>query len=104
MNYEKNDYFEQYKNLKIFFNKYIVEQLLNPPLSYPDMKTKYSIRNTDLRHKLDHITPKRLQLFQEYGTDPDNARLFLILVRRREIELISDGNNLIENRVIKKSL
>ena len=28
-----------------------------------------------LRHQLDHMTPKRIQLFQEYGTDSDNARL-----------------------------
>ena len=44
----------------------------------------------DLRHQPDHITPKKFQLFQEYGTDPDNAILVLILVRRRENELISD--------------
>ena len=53
------------------------------------MKKKYPIKIIDLRHQPDHITPKKIQLFQEYGTDPDNARLFLILIRRREIELIS---------------
>ena len=36
----------------------------------------------------------------EYGCDPDNARFFLILIRRRETELISDGNKLIEVKVI----
>ena len=46
----------------------------------------------DLGHQPDHITPKKIQLFQEYGTDSDNARLCLILIRRREIELKSDGN------------
>ena len=50
----------------------------------------------DLRHQLDHIIRKKIQLFQEYGLDRDNARLFLILIRRREIELISDGIKLIE--------
>ena len=64
------------------------------------MKTKYPIEIIDLRHQPDYITPKKIQLFHEYGTDPDNARLFLILVRRREIELISDGNILIEVKVI----
>ena len=39
------------------------------------------------------------QLFHEYGADPDNATLFLILVRRREIELISDGIKIIERKV-----
>ena len=64
------------------------------------MKTKYSIGRTDLRHQLEHITPKIIQLFQDYGADLDNARLLLILIRRREIELISDGKNLIEVTVI----
>ena len=64
------------------------------------MKTKYPIEMIGLRHQLDYITPKKIQLIQEYGTDPDNVRLFLILIRRREIELISDGKNLIEVKVI----
>ena len=42
----------------------------------------------------------KIQIFQEHGADPDNANLFLIIVRRREIELISDGNKLIEVKVI----
>ena len=63
------------------------------------MKTKYPIEKIDLRHQNDHITPKKTQLFHEYGTDPDNARLFLILIRRREIELISDGKKLIEIKI-----
>ena len=64
------------------------------------METKYPIQIIDLRHQTDHITPKKIQLFQEYIANPDNARLFLILIRRREIELISDGNKLIEVKVI----
>ena len=64
------------------------------------MKTIYPIEIIDLRHQPDLITPKKIQLFQEYAADPDNAKLFLIIVRRREIELISDGNKLIEVKVI----
>ena len=64
------------------------------------MKTKYPIEIIDLRHQSDQITPKKIQLFHEYRTDPDNVRLFIILIRRREIELISDGNKLIEVKVI----
>ena len=100
INFEENDYIQQYKDLKIFWKEYIGEPILNPLISYLDMKTKYPIEIIDLRHQSDHITPKKIQLFQEYGTDPDNARLFLILIRRREIELISDGNKLIEVKVI----
>ena len=100
MNYEQNGYFEQYKNIKLFFKEYIGEQLMSPFISYPDMKTKYPIEVLDLRHQSDYKTPKKIQLVLEKGADPDNARFFPKLIRRREIELISDGNRLIEIKVI----
>ena len=100
MNYEQNDYIEQYKVLKFFFKEYIGEQLMSPFISYPDMKTKYPIEIIDLRNQSDHITPKKFQLFLEYGGDPEIARFFLILIKRREIELILDGNKLIEIKII----
>ena len=100
MNYEQNEYIEQYKDLKLFFKEYSGEQLMSPFISYPDMKTKYPIEIIDLRHQSDHITPKKIQLFLEYGAVPDNARFFLIIIRRREIELISDGNKLIEIKIV----
>ena len=100
MNYEQIDYIEQYKDLKLFFKEYIGEQLLSPFIYYLDMKTKYPIEIIDLRHQADHITPKKIQLFLEYGDDPDSARFFLILIRPREIELISDGNKLREIKII----
>ena len=100
INYDENDYIQEYKDLKLFYREYIGEPILNPFISYFDMKTKYPIEIIDLRHQSEHITPKKIQLFHEYGTDLDSARLFLILIRRREIELISDGNKLIEIKVI----
>ena len=98
--YEENDYIQQLKGLKMFFHEYIGESLLQLLISYTDMKTKYPIEIIDLRQQTDHKTPKKIQLFHEYGTDPDNARLFIILIRRKEIELISDGNKLIEVKLI----
>ena len=100
INFEENDYIQEYKHLKLFYREYIGETILIRFLPYLDMKTKYPIEIIDLRHQSDHITPKENQQFHEYGTDPDNARLFIILIRRREIELISDGNKLIEVKVI----
>ena len=100
MNYKQNDYIEQYKDLKLFFKDYIGEQLMSPFISYPDMKTKYPIEMIDLRYQPEDITPKKIQLFLEFGDDPDNARFFLILIRRRETELISGGNKLIEIKII----
>ena len=99
-NYEQIDYIQQYKDLKVLFREFIGEPILNPLISYTDMKTKYPIEIINSRHQLDHIPPTKIQKFQEYGADPDNARLFLILIRRREIELISDGNKLTEVKVI----
>ena len=64
------------------------------------MKANYSIGIIDLRHHPDYKTPKKIQLFQEYGTDHDNGTIFLILTSRIEIELISDGNKLIEVKVV----
>ena len=74
---------------------------MTPFISYLDMKTKYPIEIIDLRHQPDHKTPKKIQLFQKYGADLENARFYLILIRRRGIELISDGNKLIEVKVIQ---
>ena len=61
---------------------------MSPFLSYPVMKTKYPIEIIDLRHQPDHITPKKIQLFQKYGADPENAKFYLLFIRLRMIELI----------------
>ena len=38
------------------------------------------------------ITPKKIQLFEEFDEDSKMERLFIILVRHRHFEMISDGN------------
>ena len=76
MNYEENDYVEQYRVLNFFFKDYVGEDLLTPFISYPDMKTKYPLEIIDLRHQPDHKTPKKIQLIHKYCADPENARLF----------------------------
>ena len=65
INFEENDYIEQYKNLKVFFGEYISKTLMNPFISYPDMETKYPIRIIGLRHQTDHITPKKFNYFKK---------------------------------------
>ena len=103
-NYNENDYIDQYKDLKFFYKEYVGEEILKPFVSYPDMTNIYPIQVIDLRFQADHITPKKIQLFEEYRADPannpNNARLYVILIRRREIELISDGNKLIVVKII----
>ena len=100
INYPENDYIDQYTDLKLFYKEYVGEELLNLFISYPDMKDKNPIQIIDLRFQADHKTPKKIQLFEEYRADPNNARLYVILIRRREIELISDGNKLTEVKII----
>ena len=99
-NYAQNDSIDQYRDIKLFYKEYVGEELLNPFVSYTDMKNKYPIQVIGLRYQADHITPEKIQLFEEYRADPANARLYVILIRRREIEFISDGNKLIEVKVI----
>ena len=45
VNYEQNDYFEQYKDLKLFFKESIGEELMTPFISYTDMKLKIPHRS-----------------------------------------------------------
>ena len=99
MNYEENDYIEQNRDTKIFFNEYIGEPISNPFISYAGMKTKYPIKIRDLRHQPDHITPKKFN-YSKNMVLILRMQDFLLLIRRREIELISDGNKLIEVKVI----
>ena len=64
------------------------------------MKTFYLFQVIDLRFRVDHITPKKIQLFEEFSEDPNNERLFVLLIRYRQTEMISDGNKILEVRVI----
>ena len=60
------------------------------------MKNFYRIQVIDLTFQVDRITPKRIQLFEEFSEDPDNERLLVILIRHRQIEMTSDGNKITE--------
>ena len=102
LNFTGNDYLDQYRDLKSFYQEYVGEQLMNPFISYTDVRNKYPIQVIDLRHQIDHISPKKIQLFEEYKNDPvyNSKRLYVILIRHKPIEMISDGNKFIEVRVI----
>ena len=66
------------------------------------MKNEYPIQLVDLRFQIDLIPPKEIQLFEEFNTNPlnVNAQVFVMLIRHRQSEKISDGNKLIEIKVI----
>ena len=80
--------------------EYVGDQLLNPYISYTDMKNFHPIQVFVLRFQVDHITPKKIQLFEEFSENPDNERLFIILIRHRQFEMISDDDNFLEVEVI----
>ena len=54
-------------------------------------KKNYSFQVTDLRFKVDNITPKEIQLLEKYRGATDNPRLNLLLFSYRESKMISDG-------------
>ena len=64
INYTESDYIYQYRDLRLLFKEYIGEPILNPPISYPDMKTKYSIGIIGLRHQPHFITSKKVDCFK----------------------------------------
>ena len=72
--------------------------MLNPYIFHPGMKNKYPIQVIHLRFQVDHISPKKLQLFEEVRPELDNviARIYVILFRPRQVEKISNGNKIIE--------
>ena len=77
-NFAENSYLDQCRGLKLFHRANDGEQLLNPYISFTDTKKFYPIQVIDLRFQVDHITPKKKQLFEEFSEDPDNERLFVI--------------------------
>ena len=75
---------------------------MNPFKSYTDLRNKYPIQVIDLRFQVDHTTPKKNQLFEEFNTDTASvsARLFVLLFRRRQIEMNSNGNKRTEVEIL----
>ena len=93
-NFSDNKYLDQYRDLKLFYKEYNGETLLNPFISYLDMKTFYPIQVIDLRFQIDYVTPKKIRLFEEYENAPENTNLYVILIKHRETNMVSDGNKI----------
>ena len=95
-----NDYVDQYRALKIFYKEYVGEELPNPFNTYPDMKNKYPFQLIGLRFQVDHISSKKMKLFEEYRGVINKPRLFIMLIRHGEIKMLSDGNKTTDVSVI----
>ena len=96
IDYAKNDYLDQDRDLKLFHNEYLGERLIQSFIIYTDMKNKYPIQVIDLRFQVDRINPKKIQLFEGYRSANNNATLFMIPIGHREIKMNSDGNKITE--------
>ena len=65
VDYDANKYVYKYRDIGLFFKEYVGEPLLSPFISYTDVKSKYPFQVIDLRYQVDHINPKKIQLFEE---------------------------------------
>ena len=98
-NFAENNYLEQYKDLKLFYKEYVGESILSPIITYDKMKNYYPIQIIDLRFQVDHLSPKKIRLFEKY--DPNtNTNLYVILIKHREIKMIFDCNKIISVEVV----
>ena len=100
VNYDENNYLEQDRDLKLFHKEYVGESMLSPIISYDKKKNYYPIQLIDLRFQVDHISPKKIRLFEEYDPNPTNINLYVILKKHRGIKMISDGNKIISVEVV----
>ena len=66
------------------------------------MKTYYAIQLKDLRFQIHHISPKKLRIFEEYDENPVNTNFYMILMKHREIKMISDRVKITSVEVIKQ--
>ena len=66
INFEENSYLDQYRDLNLFYKDYVGEELMQPYITFPDMKYFYPIQITDLRHQTDQFTPKKYKYSKNF--------------------------------------
>ena len=88
----------------MFYKECNGESLLHPFVSYLDMKTFYHIQVIDLRFQIDYIPPKKIRLFEEYENAPENTNFYVILIKHREINMVSDGNKITGIELIEMNI
>ena len=64
------------------------------------MRIEYPIQKIILRFHLDHNKPKKTQFIEENIGATNNARLFMIFIRRKEIKMVAGGNEITEVNII----
>ena len=100
----ENIYLDHYKDLTLKTEKYVGESLLNPFMTHSDLKNFHLIQITDLRFQTYHIIPKKLQFFEKHYETPDYVNFYAVLMKHREIILVSDGKRLLQFNLSECSL
>ena len=100
VNYEENNYLEQYRDIKLFYKEDVGDSVLSPIITNDKMKNYYPIQIIDLRFQVDHISPKKIRLFEEYDPNPVNTNLYVTLIKHREIKMTSDGSKIVSIEVV----
>ena len=69
---------------------------MSPFIPYADMKTKYPIEILELRHQPDHITPRKIQLYQEDSADPEKPKILFNInwTKRNKVDIRWKKNSL----------
>ena len=91
LDYTKHDNLNQIGKLRAFFRENEAEPMINPSISYTDMRNFYPIQLIDLKFHVDRVSPKKNKLFEEDSAALTNARVFVVLLKHRQIKVISDG-------------
>ena len=50
------------------------------------MKNFFPIKVIDLRYQVDHVSPQKIQLFEENRAAVKNARLIVVLLKHKQIK------------------
>ena len=100
INYDANKYLDQNRDLKLYYKEDVGEHMLAPIISYDEMKNNNPFQIFDFRFQVDHISPKKFKLFQEYHDNPVITIIYKNLIKHREIKMISDGGKIIGIEVV----
>ena len=101
-NFDRNNYLDQYRDIKLFCKKYVGEPMLSPITTYNKMKNWYVFRIIYIRFQIDQKSRKKIRLFEEYDDDPVKTLLYIILVKHRQTEMISDGSKVVGIELVEK--
>ena len=74
-NFSGDVYLDQNRDFKSFYREYVGEELMTPFKSYTDLKNKNPIHVIDLRHQVDHITPKKFSCWK-------NIKMILFMLKK----------------------